>query len=267
MAGDLPAPVEDVDHQSAQPHIDLLADILVGHRVEVPLDGDVVIGVDRVLAPLRALPAPVRQGPHVGEIDALEPAVAVLARAIGIGALVDLQDPGGDRPVQRRQVMEDMVAQRRQDPALNVKHSLFDESLVARAPDPRRQALDAVMFEQIGVGLVQDRLVARRLRHRRLDVVRNHQLRRPAHVLEAAHVRGAPVLDLLGQRRLGVEPPRHPHRGHEHLRLVLDPLDQEWSRHAGVIDEQTLAGTGADLSAAHAPRWRAPIRGRAGFFG
>ena len=30
MAGDLPAPVEDVDHQSAQPHIDLLADILVG---------------------------------------------------------------------------------------------------------------------------------------------------------------------------------------------------------------------------------------------
>ena len=110
----------------------------------------------------------------MGEIDALEPAVAVLARAIGIGALVDLQDPGGDRPVQRRQVMEDMVAQRRQDPALNVKHSLFDESLVARAPDPRRQALDAVMFEQIGVGLVQDRLVARRLRHRRLDVVRNH---------------------------------------------------------------------------------------------
>ena len=56
-------------------------------------------------------------------------------------------------------------------------------------------------------------------------------------------MRGAPVLDLLGQRRLGVEPPRHPHRGHEHLRLVLDPLDQEWSRHAGVIDEQTLAGT------------------------
>ena len=47
-----------------------------------------------------------------------------------------------------------MVAQRRQDPALNVKHSLLDESLVARAPDPRRQALDAVMFEQIGVGLV-----------------------------------------------------------------------------------------------------------------
>ena len=66
MAGDLPALVEDVDHRSSQPHIDLLADILVGHRVEVPLDGDVVIGVDRVLAPLRALPAPVRQGPHVG---------------------------------------------------------------------------------------------------------------------------------------------------------------------------------------------------------
>ena len=209
----------------------------------MPLDGDMVVGVHRVLAPLRALPAPVRQGPHVGEIDALETAVPRLAGAVGIGPVVDLPDPGGDRAVQRRQIMEDMVAQRRQDPTLNVKHSLFDESLVARAPDPRRQALDAVMFEQIGIGLVQDRLVARRLCHRRLDVVRNHQPRRPAHVLEAAHVRGAPVLNLLGQRRLGVEPPRHPHRGHEHLRLVLDPLDQEWSRHAGVIDEQTLAGT------------------------
>ena len=65
-------------------------------------------------------------------------------------------------------------------------------------------------------------------------------------------MRGAPVLDLLGQRRLGVEPPRHPHRGHEHLRLVLDPLDQEWSRHAGVIDEQTLAGT-AVLAHRHVP--------------
>ena len=120
MAGDLPASVEDVDHRSAQADIDLLADVLVGHRVEVPVDGDVVIAVHRVLAPLRALPAPVRQGPHVEKIDTLETAVAVLARAIGIGALVDLPGPGGDRPVQRRQIMEDMVAQRRQDPALNV---------------------------------------------------------------------------------------------------------------------------------------------------
>ena len=37
MAGDLPAPVEDIDHRSAQAYIDLLADILVGHRVKVPL--------------------------------------------------------------------------------------------------------------------------------------------------------------------------------------------------------------------------------------
>ena len=105
--------------------------------------------------------------------------------------------------------MEDMVAQRREDPAFSMKHTLFDESLVAGAPNARREALGAVMVEQIGVGLVQDRLVARRLRHRRLDVVGHHELRRPAHVLEAAHVRGAPVLDLLGRCRLGVEPARH----------------------------------------------------------
>ena len=162
MAGDLPAAVEDIDHLPAQADIDLLADILVGNRVEVPVDRNVVVGVDRVLAPLRALPAPVRQGPHVGEVDALEAAVPVLARAVGIGPVVDFPSLGGDRPVQRRQVMEDMVAQRREDPAFSMKHTLFDESLVAGAPNARREALGAVMVEQIGVGLVQDRLVARR---------------------------------------------------------------------------------------------------------
>ena len=145
-----------------------------------------------------------------------------------------------------------MVAQRREDPAFSMKHTLFDESLVAGAPNARREALGAVMVEQIGVGLVQDRLVARRLRHRRLDVVGHHELRRPAHVLEAAHVRGAPVLDLLGRCRLGVEPARHPHRGHEHPRLALDPVDQDRHRHARVIDKQPLSGA-AVLAHRHVP--------------
>ena len=41
VGGDLPATMEDFDHRSAQAHIDLLADVLVGHRVEMPVDGDV----------------------------------------------------------------------------------------------------------------------------------------------------------------------------------------------------------------------------------
>ena len=97
------------------------------------------------------------------------------------------------------------------------------------------------MLQQIGVGLVQHRLVARGLLHRRLDVVRHHHPRRPSHVLEAANVRGAPVVDLLAQRRFGVEPPRHPHRRDEQLRPALDPVDQHRHRHAGVVDEQPLA--------------------------
>ena len=147
-----------------------------------------------------------------------------------------------------------MVAKRRQDPALRVQHAIFHQGLVARLLDPRREAFDAVMVEQIGVGLVQHRLVARRLLHRRLDVVGHHDPRRPAHVLEAAHVRGAPVVDLLARRRLGVEPPRHPHRRDEQLRLALDPIDQQRHRHARVIDEQPLAGA-AVLAHRHvAPR-------------
>ena len=100
MAGDLPAAVEDVDHLAAQTDIDLLADVLVGHRVEAPLDGDVIVGVHGVRAPQRTLPAPLGQWVHVRKIDGLEALVAGLAGAVGVGPGVDLPDPGGDRPVQ-----------------------------------------------------------------------------------------------------------------------------------------------------------------------
>ena len=54
-------------------------------------------GVDRVLAPLSALPAPRRQRLHVREIDALETPLAVLAGAVGVGPGVDLLHLDGDR--------------------------------------------------------------------------------------------------------------------------------------------------------------------------
>ena len=126
-------------------------------------------------------------------------------------------------PCRRRQVMEDALAQGRENPAFALEHAVFDQGFVAGLSDAGREALNVIVFEQIGVGLVEDRLVARLLDHCRLDVVGHHDLRHAAHVLEAAHVRGAPVLDLLAERRLGEEPPGDPHRGHEHLRLVLEP--------------------------------------------
>ena len=45
--------------------------------------------------------------------------------------------------------MEDVLAQGRENPAFGMKHPLFDEPLVAGLPDARREALDAVMVEQI----------------------------------------------------------------------------------------------------------------------
>ena len=67
-------------------------------------------------------------------------------------------------------------------------------------------------IEQIRAGLLRQRLVTRRLYHRWLDVGGHDRLRRPPHVLEPAHLGSAPFSDLLGQRRLAVWPPRHPHR-------------------------------------------------------
>ena len=74
------------------------------------------------------------------------------------------------------------------------------------------------------------------------NIIGHHDLRNLSHVLEAAHMRGTPVLDLLGQRRFDIESTRHPHRGHEHLCLVLLAVDRERHGHAGVVNKQTLAG-------------------------
>ena len=173
--------------------------------------------------------------------------------------------------------MEDVVAQGCENAAVAVEHPVFDESLVAGPPHTGRKGIGVVVFEQIGVGLVQHRFVARWLDHCRLDVVGHHDLRNLSHVLEAAHVRSTPVLDLLGQccsapvvththceahqsstfwvsvvptyvhpkcsgpDRLDVEPSRHPHRGHEHLCLVLLAVESERHGHAGVVNKQTLA--------------------------
>ncbi|MCY4467379.1 MAG: hypothetical protein OXC08_01555, partial [Thiotrichales bacterium] len=43
---------------------------------------------------------------------------------------VDLPDPGGNRPVQRRQIVEDVIAQRREDPAFAMQHTMLDETLI-----------------------------------------------------------------------------------------------------------------------------------------
>ena len=65
---------------------------------------------------------------------------------------------------ERRQIVEDMLAQRRQDPALDMQHSVAPPAPLSRGlSNAGREALDPVMVEQIGVGLVQDRLVARRV--------------------------------------------------------------------------------------------------------
>ena len=243
MACDLPAPVERVDHSAAQANIDLLADMPAGRGVEAVVDGYAVVGMNLVPAPDGALPAPIRQRSHVRGVDAVEPAEAVLAGAVRIGLPVDLPDPGRDRPVQRCRIMEDMVAQRRRDLALDRQDSVLDEPLVPGLSDPRGLARDAAAPKQVGIGLVQDRLVARRALHRRLDVVGHDSLRRPAHGFEASNIGVAPVIDVPARSRLGAGPPRNPRRGDERPRPALDPVEKKRDGRAGVVDEQTFAGT------------------------
>jgi len=124
------------------------------------VDRDVAVGMDRVLAPLHALPAPVRQRLHVRGVDAPGPDGTAPARAVGLGLPVEFAHPVRDRPVRRGRAMQDMVARRRGNPAFGVKHSVLHGCPVARLPGSCREARDAVMPGRAGVGPVRDRPVA-----------------------------------------------------------------------------------------------------------
>jgi len=84
MAGHPLAAMEDLHQGWRQEHIDQLADQAVGDRVEVPLDGDVVIDVDPAFdLPLADDIGLVRQGLQGGPFDGLEQGPAVAALSLG----------------------------------------------------------------------------------------------------------------------------------------------------------------------------------------
>lgn len=87
-----------------------------------------------------------------------------------------------------------------------------DETLVIRLSHMRRETPDVMAIGRIRSGLLQHRLVTRRLYRRRLDVVGRNRPRQPAPVVKPAHVGSAPFSDLPRQRRHAAWPPRHPHR-------------------------------------------------------
>ena len=125
MRGHSLAAVEDLHRAVGQANFDSLADELVGNRVIVALDLNVVVDVDASRLPVGKLIRLQRQGPQSRPVERFEQTGAG-ARALAEGALVEPLEKFGDGLVELGKAGETVVAERRQDPALDELHSGLD---------------------------------------------------------------------------------------------------------------------------------------------
>ena len=210
----------------------------------MPVRDDVVVDVHPRLVPGGELIPGGRQRPQRRPVQLLEQqpagAVQLLERA-GI----DLRHARADRGVRLGQRPEPPVPQPGDDPPLREQHPGLGLGLIPRLVRSGGNDGDAVVPGHLGEGGVDVRLVPVRAGHPRAQVVTHYDRRAAAQRLEAVHVRGHPVQQLLRRERLGVQVAGRPHHRDEKLRaqgnLASAPVPDR-DRVAGEIDEQLLPG-------------------------
>ena len=238
------AAIEDLDRVRGVADLDLLADQLERHAVDVALDVDVVVDVDAAPLPVRQDVTRGRQGPQRRAIDLLVQGAAADAQLLH-GPVVELVEQDADRRVQRAELEEGLVTETGEYPPLCYEHTILDRSLIrARFSRPRRDHDRVVVGGQILVGAVDVRLVAARAGDGALELVGDPQRGGAAEVLHHAGVYVHPVRQLLGLGRLDVGEAAGAEHGDEQLhgsRFTRAPVDQRRPL-AGEVDERLLAG-------------------------
>ena len=240
--------VEDLDRVGRVADLDLLADQLVRHAVDVVLDRHVIVDVDAASLPLREDVTRGRQGPQRLAVELLVEDAAADAQLLH-RPVVELVEQDADRGVERTELEEGLVAQTGEYPPLCNEHTILDRSLVARFPRPRRDDDRAVVGGQVFVGAVDAGLVAAGAGDGAFQLVGDPHRSGATEVLRHADVRVDPVGQLLGLGRLGVgEAAGAEHRDEQLDRpqLTRTPVDQARPL-AREIDEGLLAGA-VDLS-------------------
>ncbi len=218
--------MEDLDRVGRVADLDLLADQLVRHAVDVMLDGNVVVNVHAARLPVREDVACDGQGPQRRAVELL------------------VEGAAADAQLLHRPVVESSSSRTR-TAALSAPSS----KKVARFPRPRRDDDRAVVGGQVLVGAVDAGLVAAGSGDGALQLVGDPHRGGAAEVLHHADVRVDPVRQLLGSGRLGVgEATGAEHRDEQLDRpqLARAPVDQARPL-AREVDEGLLAGA-VDLS-------------------
>ena len=237
--------VEQLDRARCDPRLDLVPGKAVRHRVEVPLDLDVIIEAGAPHPPFGEDVGLGRQGPQGWPFDGLEQLPPGLPEGAQDTSLVQVVEHVADGGVQFRQAVEDPMPQPAEEPALDDEHADFDLGFVARATRPGRQDGAVVMGRHGGVAAVDLGVVQARPDHRHLGIVGYEQRRRAAERLHRSHMRGDPIGQRLAPTRLGIAQARRSEDGHEEVSLAdlaAQPVDHHRDRVACIVDEQFVAG-------------------------
>ena len=205
VARDAFVPVEDLHGGVGQARFHLFFYILVGYGVVHPVQGDVVVELDRRRFPLRHFEGCGGKGLQQGAFLALEdfPPAAFLLLEL---ARVERLQPFPYGFVQFREREELLVAQRGRYPRGYLADVALDARLVLGVAHPCRDDGRPVVFRHLAVGPVQLRRVpvAAGVVYRRRAVVGNEHRGHPAEVVVHVHVRPDPVPRLLVGERLHV---------------------------------------------------------------
>ena len=243
MAGDTLAAVEDRHRGRGQEDVEAAVHQRVRHRVEMAVDGEVVIDVDASDEPAADDEGCLRQRLQLGPLDRLEQrAAAALARRRE-RPVVPFLDLLGNRGVGLGEREELAMAQRRQHPHLDHFYRILRGRLVAWAPHPRRDNGDTVVPRQLVVAAVQHRIPVEGVGDAGLEIVRDQLGGTAADIGEGADMGTEPVILRLTPARFGIGQVRARQTGDEDLRRARDAGLDHGERHAGIIDLERLAGT------------------------
>jgi hypothetical protein len=215
-------------------------------------DRDVIVDPGPGLAPGGELIPGRRQRPQRRAVQLLEqfpPAAVQLLERPG----VQLPAAPSDCRIRLARAGELPVTQPGDDPPLAQQDTRFSLGLIFRLVSPGRHDRHAVMGGHLGEGGIDVRLVTIRRGHRRAKIIRHDDLRAAPKRLEAAHMRGHPVRQLLGRKRLGIHIAGSAQHRDEQLRVQRDLAGRrvvDGDRVAGKIYEQLLPGR-MDLAHGH----------------
>ena len=96
----------------------------------MPVNLDVVVDVDAAQLPVGQDVAGGGQGPQRRAVELLVEGAAADAELLH-WPVVEFVEPDADRPIQRAEFEEGLVAEPGQDPSLGHEHTAFDDRLVA----------------------------------------------------------------------------------------------------------------------------------------